>query len=50
MHIKNIFKKAELEENAVVKYYLITASDSKRYKTKYENRFAASPNYRTPNH
>ena len=35
LHINNIFKDRELQRNSVVKEYLTTASDGKRYKTKY---------------
>jgi hypothetical protein len=37
LHIKNIFLEAELNENSVVKEYLITATDGKNYKTKFYN-------------
>ena len=37
LHINNIFKEGELDQNAVVKEYLTTASDGKKYKTKYYN-------------
>lgn len=37
LHIKNIFKSGELEENSVVKDFLTTAKDGKNYKTKYYN-------------
>ena len=37
LHIKNIFLEQELEEDAVVKYYLTTAKDGKKYKTKHYN-------------
>jgi len=37
LHISNCFKESELEENSVVKEYLTTASDGKKYKTKYYN-------------
>lgn len=37
MHIRNIFKDGELEENSVCKYSLLTASDGKQYKTKLYN-------------
>lgn len=37
LHIKNIFKEGELEESAVVKEYLTTASDGKNYRTKFYN-------------
>ena len=36
-HLGNIFKDLELEANAVVKKYLTTASDGKKYKTNYYN-------------
>ena len=36
-HIKNIFKTHELEENAVIRKFLITASDGKNYNTKHYN-------------
>lgn len=35
LHINNIFKEGELQHNSVVKEYLTTAADGKRYKTKY---------------
>ena len=31
MHISNILKEGELEENSVIKDYLTTASDEKKY-------------------
>ncbi len=37
LHIKNIFEEKELDENAVVKENLTTASDGKKYKTKFYN-------------
>lgn len=37
LHIRNIFKEHELVEDSVVKEYLTTASDGKRYKTQYYN-------------
>ncbi len=37
LHIANIFKEGELEENSVVKEYLTTATDGKKYKTKFYN-------------
>ena len=37
LHINNIFKEGELQRNSVVKEYLTTASDGKRYKTKFYN-------------
>ena len=37
LHISNIFKEKELEENSVCKDYLLTAKDGKNYKTKLYN-------------
>ena len=37
MHLKNIFQQKELKENSVIKDFLITASDGKKYKTKHYN-------------
>ena len=37
MHIRNIFREGELQENAVVKDFLTTAADGKRYRTNYFN-------------
>jgi hypothetical protein len=37
LHINNIFKEEELWPDSVVKEYLTTASDGKRYTTKYYN-------------
>lgn len=37
LHIANVFKEGELEENSVVKEYLTTATDGKKYKTKLYN-------------
>ncbi len=37
LHIRNIFKEKELNEKAVVKDYLTTASDGKRYLINYYN-------------
>lgn len=34
-NLKNIFNALELEENSVVKKYLTTASDNKKYTTNY---------------
>lgn len=34
MHLKNIFQSGELSQNSVIKDFLITASDGKKYKTK----------------
>ena len=36
-HIKNVFKEGELEETAVCKDFLLTATDGKKYKTKLYN-------------
>lgn len=36
-HLKNIFDDYELTENSVVKKYLTTASDGKKYNTNYYN-------------
>ncbi len=37
LHINNIFREGELEENQVVKDFLTTASDGKNYHTKFYN-------------
>lgn len=37
LHINNIFKEGELNAISVVKEYLTTASDGKKYRTKYYN-------------
>ena len=37
LHIKNIYDEGELDEDSVVKEYLTTAADGKKYKTKYYN-------------
>ena len=37
LHIRNIFNERELEEGSVVKEYLTTASDGKKYRTKFFN-------------
>jgi hypothetical protein len=37
LHINNIFKEKELQVDSVVKEYLTTATDGKRYKTKFYN-------------
>ena len=37
LHIRNVFAEGELNENSVVKDYLTTASDGKKYQTKHYN-------------
>lgn len=37
LHIRNIFAEGELDEGSVVKEYLTTAADGKRYRVKYYN-------------
>ena len=37
LHISNVFKENELQENSVCKDSLLTASDGKKYKTKLYN-------------
>lgn len=37
LHVNNIFKEGELSEESVVKDYLITAADGKRYRTRLYN-------------
>jgi hypothetical protein len=37
IHIRNVFEEGELQEPAVIKEYLITAGDGKRYLTKHYN-------------
>ncbi len=37
LHINNIFKEGELDSESVVKDYLTTATDGKKYRTKYYN-------------
>ncbi len=36
-HLKNIFNSNELQENSVIRNFLITASDGKKYNTKHYN-------------
>lgn len=37
LHLKNIFKEEELDENSVIEEFSVTASDGKSYKTKHYN-------------
>jgi hypothetical protein len=37
LHLKNIFKENELDENSVIEEFSVTASDGKNYKTKHYN-------------
>jgi hypothetical protein len=37
LHLKNIFKSGELDENSVTEEFSVTASDGKNYKTKHYN-------------
>jgi len=37
LHIRNIFSEGELDADSVVKEYLTTAADGKKYRTKYYN-------------
>ncbi len=37
LHLKNIFKDGELEENSVTEEFSVTASDGKKYQTKHYN-------------
>lgn len=37
LHLKNIFKEKELDENSVVEDFSVTASDGKKYNTKHYN-------------
>ena len=37
MHVNNIFKEGELEEDSVRKDFFLTASDGKQYRTKYHD-------------
>ncbi len=37
LHLKNIFKSGELEQNSVTEDFSVTASDGKNYKTKFYN-------------
>ena len=37
LHTKNVFSEGELDENSVVKEFLTTAKDGKRYQTRFYN-------------
>lgn len=37
MHLKNCYEDEEIDENSVIKEFLITAKDGKKYKTKFYN-------------
>ncbi|MBU0654086.1 MAG: virulence RhuM family protein [Gammaproteobacteria bacterium] len=51
IHLKNIFSEHELDENSVVKDFLITAADEKKYRTKHYNLDAIiSVGYRVQSH
>lgn len=50
-HLKNIFKEGELREDAVVKKFFITATDGKKYQTRFYNLDATiSVGYRVKSH
>ncbi len=42
-HLKNIFKTNGLQENSVIRKFLITASDGKNYNTQHYNLDAITP-------
>lgn len=51
LHLKNIFEEGELDEDAVVKEYLTTATDGKNYNTNFYNLDAIiSVGYRVKSH
>lgn len=51
MHIRNIFREGELQEDSVVKDLLTTAADGKRYRTNYFNLdIIISVGYRVKSH
>jgi hypothetical protein len=51
MHIRNIFREAELHEDSVVQDLLTTAADGKRYRTNYFNLgIIISVGYRVKSH
>ncbi len=37
LHLKNIFRENELDKNSVIEEFSVTASDGKKYKTKFYN-------------
>lgn len=39
LHIGNLFKEHELEANSVSKDFLLTASDGKKYKTRFNTQY-----------
>ncbi len=51
LHLSNIFKEGELDKNSVVKEFLTTATDGKKYRTKFYNLDAIiSVGYRIKSH
>ena len=50
LHLKNVFEEEELPEKRVVKEYLTTAADSKKYQTKFYNLEAIVVGYRVKSH
>jgi hypothetical protein len=51
LHIKNIYEEGELSEDSVVKEYLTTAADGKKYRTKHYNLdMVLSVGYRIKSH
>ena len=51
LHIRNIFSEGELDESSVVKEYLTTAKDGKKYKTNhYSLDVTISVGYRVKSH
>ena len=51
MHVRNIFREGELREESVIKDFLTTADDGKRYRTKYFNlNVIISVGYRVKSH
>ena len=51
MHVRNIFREGELREESVIKDFLTTAADGKRYRTKYFNlNVIISVGYRVKSH